>query len=152
MDGSIWNKQSGSDIKWGVVPCQNIWIIIFQSVQENFRIELNSITFVYLRFFLHLKELGLISQMPNASKEWIDVSSNETSMHGDMDSLTPYEIENCPWWLDMTFPQVLSGEKENFQVCSQNKGQTLVINGKSFSLFMISIKIYWRWIILVSIF
>ena len=46
------------------------------------------IVFVYLRFLLHLKVLRLISQMSNACKEWIDISSNKTSMYGDMDCLT----------------------------------------------------------------
>ena len=69
--------------------------------------------------------------MPATCDGWKDISNNATSMYGEMGTLTPYEIEICPWWLDMPPPNVLAREKEKFAECSKIKGQSSMLKGIS---------------------
>ncbi|MCO5560979.1 hypothetical protein L7F22_014599 [Adiantum nelumboides] len=80
------------------------------------------------RFLLHLKELWLIVQMPDACKEWIDISNNETSMYGEMSNLTPYEREGLTFVLKES--SIIIGESSQGDITiekdASRKGKRLI--------------------------
>ncbi|MCO5569562.1 hypothetical protein L7F22_023277 [Adiantum nelumboides] len=74
------------------------------------------------RYFLHLRDLKMLVDLPKACKTCVDITNKESTMYGEnMITLSPFEIETCPWWIDMPSPHVLPCEKAKFEEWQKSK-------------------------------
>lgn len=81
---------------------------------------------------LHLRDLKLMASVPQFCNAWLDLDNKESTMYGeDMRSLSAYEIENCPWWIDMPPPNVLPRERQKFDTWKIDTGKDKVQEGIS---------------------
>lgn len=73
---------------------------------------------------MHLRDLKLLVELPKACKTWVDITNKESTMYVEnMIALSPFEIETCPWWIDMPSPHVLPSEKAKFEEWQKSKGK-----------------------------
>ncbi|MCO5548748.1 hypothetical protein L7F22_002209 [Adiantum nelumboides] len=71
---------------------------------------------VVYRFFGFLRDAGHIPTIPLVCKQWVSPTNEMTTMYTpDMFVLLKWEIENCPWWIDMTKGQLMVSEKQKYK-------------------------------------
>ncbi|KAI5055755.1 hypothetical protein GOP47_0029276 [Adiantum capillus-veneris] len=65
------------------------------------------------RYFIALKSKEHINSIPIFARKWVDLNDETTCMYPvEMQGLTPWEVENCPWWIDLEKGHILANEKE----------------------------------------
>ncbi|KAI5072521.1 hypothetical protein GOP47_0012627 [Adiantum capillus-veneris] len=65
------------------------------------------------RFFMFLVTKSVLPAMPFLARQWTQLAIQDTSMFpSTMHTLTPWEIDSCPWWIDMEKGHVLGRERE----------------------------------------
>ena len=68
------------------------------------------------RFFGFLRDAGHIPAIPLVCKQWVSPTNEMTTMYTpDMFGLSKWDIENCPWWIDMTKGQLMDSEKQKYK-------------------------------------
>ncbi|MCO5583668.1 hypothetical protein L7F22_037581 [Adiantum nelumboides] len=75
---------------------------------------------VVFRYLCHLVWEKKLIRLPDHCKGWIDIGNEEVCMYpSSMQGLSNWEIENCPWWLDLGEGYVLAREMELYKVYSR---------------------------------
>ncbi|MCO5570031.1 hypothetical protein L7F22_023745 [Adiantum nelumboides] len=75
---------------------------------------------VVFRYLCHLVWEKKLTRLPDHCKGWIDRGNEEVCMYpSSIQGLSNWEIENCPWWLDLGGGYVLAREKELYKVYSK---------------------------------
>ena len=82
-----------------------------------------------LRYFFHLLGLHHIVAMPVIVRSWAHIESGDGCMYPPMmHCLTQWELENCPWWIDMEKNHLLVRERELH--ATQCKGVPVIPSSK----------------------
>lgn len=70
----------------------------------------------FQRFFISLRDGGHVHAIPLECKQWISPANELATMYTpEMFLLSKWEIENCPWWIDLIKGQLLEREKEKYK-------------------------------------
>lgn len=65
------------------------------------------------RFLSFLQSKGHIAHVPFLAKQWTILSNGDACMYSSsLHKLSSWEMENCPWWIDMAEGHVLARERE----------------------------------------
>ncbi|KAI5076304.1 hypothetical protein GOP47_0008369, partial [Adiantum capillus-veneris] len=73
------------------------------------------------RFFMFLVAKSVLPAMPFLARQWTQLAIQDTSMYpSTMHTLTPWEIDNCPWWIDMEKGHLLGRERELQEMISKD--------------------------------
>ncbi|MCO5572325.1 hypothetical protein L7F22_026078, partial [Adiantum nelumboides] len=74
------------------------------------------------RYLCHLVLEKKPTRLLDQCKRWIDRGNEEVCMYSSsMQGLSNWEIENCPWWLDLGGGYILAREKELYKVYSKKE-------------------------------
>ena len=92
----------------------------------------------FLRYFFHLLGLHHIVAMPVIARSWAHIESGDGCMYPPMmHGLTQWELENCPWWIDMEKNHLLVRERELH--AAQYKGSTTLPGTSEIRMYLMSI-------------
>lgn len=68
-----------------------------------------------------MKNLGVITSIPLLARQWLTIENIDTTMYPPyLRSLTKWELDNCPWWIDMHRGQLLDREKDMYATFKKN--------------------------------
>lgn len=71
---------------------------------------------VVFRFLVFLRDGGHLAATPLDCMQWISPTNEMATMYTpDMFFLSKWEIENCPWWMDMIKGKILEHERERYK-------------------------------------
>ncbi|MCO5608266.1 hypothetical protein L7F22_062472 [Adiantum nelumboides] len=77
---------------------------------------------VVYRYFTHLQLEGHIIAIPVMAKQWTIITIEEGCMWPpSMREFSKWELDHCPWWVDMVHGRVLAREREMYE--AHKKGQ-----------------------------
>ncbi|KAI5064834.1 hypothetical protein GOP47_0019529 [Adiantum capillus-veneris] len=73
------------------------------------------------RFLMFLVSKNVLLSMPFLARQWTQMATQDTCMYpSSMCTLSAWEIENCPWWIDMEKGHVLGHERELHDTMSRD--------------------------------
>ncbi|KAI5060227.1 hypothetical protein GOP47_0024647 [Adiantum capillus-veneris] len=81
---------------------------------------------VVFRYLCHLIGEKKLTRLPDHCKGWIDKSNEGVCMYPkSMQNLSEWEIEHCPWWVDLGSGFVLAREKKLHKVHRKKEESTV---------------------------
>lgn len=76
---------------------------------------------LFYRFFIFLRDGGHLLAIPLECKQWISLANDLATMYTpEIFALSKWEIENCPWWIDMIKGHLLEREKDKYKELFQD--------------------------------
>ena len=75
-----------------------------------------NVSFFCQSLFCFLRDGGHMSTIPIGCKQWISPTNEMATMYTpDMFTLSKWEIDHCPWWIDKVKGQLIDAEKQKYK-------------------------------------